>query len=90
MNNLILDCPNKPGVWKHIDSNTDLDIYELEPMNNVLCIWGPDVGITNTTQSTDSYKEQDVFYDTKWQGHISIKFYAEKLTTGKWLFLKDF
>ena len=58
--------PNKPGVWHHIPTNQDIDIYPLEPVFDVLCFWGPDVGISYS----GSADTQTIWDSDEWQGHI--------------------
>lgn len=66
--------PNSPGIWEAEDG-TQIDVYPLEPVNNILCVWAGDVGINlNTT---------DVWSTDEWLGHIPVDYYVN-LTRMLW------
>lgn len=79
----IMKIPDKEGVWLHVPTNQEIDIYPLEPCLGVLCLWGPDVGITYS----GSRETQGVWTTDEWQGHIPVGFWDDE---GPWEFLRDF
>ena len=70
--------PDVPGIWKHVDTGDILDVYDLGPANDTLCIWGPDVGI-RYTGATDV---QGCWCSDDLQGHIPIYWYILVNYTG--------
>ena len=64
----IVLIPNEPGFWKHIDTGDIIEVYEFTPAGKMLCIWGPDEGITGT--------EQNVWNNDEWQDHIPVDVYV--------------
>jgi hypothetical protein len=63
-----MKCPDKAGILKLLPTDQLIEVYELEPCNNVLCIWGPEVGISYT-----GARETQGFWNTdEWQGHIPV------------------
>ena len=60
--------PDREGFWLHKDSGEIIEIYKLEPAGDVLCLWGPDVGMTYTL----GQETQGVWTTDEWQGHIPI------------------
>ena len=63
--------PDSPGFWLHVPTNEEIEIYPLEPVGGVLCLWGPDVGITYS----GSKDTQEVWDTDEWQGHIPVHRY---------------
>lgn len=61
--------PNRHGLWLHIPSGKELEVYPLTPAGNQLCIWGPDAGITYSGAA----ETQGVWTTDEWQGHIPVQ-----------------
>lgn len=61
-----MPLPNIAGVWLHKPTETEIDIYPLDPCGGVLCLWGPDVGHGYTSQADT----QGCWDSDEWQGHI--------------------
>jgi hypothetical protein len=59
---------NGPGLWQHNTSGEILEVYELEPAGNVLCVWWKDVG-----QPVDT---TDFWSSDEWLGHIPVHLYT--------------
>jgi len=76
------NCPDKAGFWEHIPSGEIYEIYELEPVMNQLCFWGPEHGI-NYNGATDT---QSIWDTDEWQGHIPVSYYD---SVGPWKFIKE-
>lgn len=70
-------CPDTTGFWKHLESGEILDVYELEPVNNTLCIWCQDVNITYTDPSHSGGLHQTIWITDEWLGHIPVSHYVE-------------
>lgn len=76
-----MNVPDKRGVWLHEPTNEEIDVYPLDPVGGILCIWGPDVGMSYT-----GFKEtQDVWDTDEWQGHIPVHRFDNK---GPWQYLR--
>ena len=66
-----VNIPDSEGVWLHIPSNEEIDIYPLDPVGGILSLWGPDVGITYS----GAKDRQEVWDTDEWQGHIPVHRY---------------
>ena len=66
-----VNIPDSAGVWLHIPSNEEIDIYPLDPVGGILCLWGPDVVITYS----GAKDRQEVWDTDEWQGHIPVHRY---------------
>ncbi|RWZ87179.1 MAG: hypothetical protein EO766_11610 [Hydrotalea sp. AMD] len=60
---------NSPGFWKHKETGEILDVYELEPVGNILCVWCGDVG--NPVDQTE------VWSSDEWLGHIPVDIFVK-------------
>ena len=58
-----MPLPNVKGVWRHMPTGRDIDIYPLDPVGGVLCLWGPDVGYMGDDPAS-------VWDSDEWNGHI--------------------
>jgi hypothetical protein len=59
---------NSSGYWKHNETGEILDVYELEPVGNILCVWCQDVGqVFDTT---------DIWSSDEWLGHCPVDVYC--------------
>ncbi len=74
-------CPDKEGVWLHIPTGQEIDVYQLHPTGGQLCVWGPDVGI-NYSGAADT---QAIWDSDEWQGHVIVSFFDD---TGPWKFIR--
>jgi hypothetical protein len=72
----MVDCPNKPGIWKHMPTGDEIDVYSLDPVGGMLCLWGPEVGLTQI--------ETMFWADDEWVGHVPVHIYG-----GPWTFIKE-
>lgn len=61
------EVPDQEGVWRS-EAGDPVDVYRLDPVGGVLCVWGPDIGITYTG-ATDT---QRVWQTDAWQGHVPV------------------
>ena len=73
--------PDKPGRWKHEPTEEVVDVYSLEPAGNILCLWGPDVGITYTGLGA----KQQIWDTDEFQGHVPVHLYGN----GPWSFVHE-
>lgn len=64
--------PDLPGRWIS-DEDEEIEVYPLEPCGDVLCVWGPDVGLSYTGAA----ETQGVWTTDEWQGHIPVMWYCE-------------
>ena len=71
--------PDSAGVWLHIPTDQEVDIYPLDPVGGILCLWGPDVGISYT----GAKDRQEVWDTDEWQGHIPVHRYDHNGTWRK-------
>jgi len=75
-----MKIPDKPGIWSL--HGQEIEVYELEPVGNTLCIWGPDVGITYSGAA----ETQSIWTTDEWQGHIPVQFFD---CEGPWIFVSS-
>jgi hypothetical protein len=68
--------PNTSGFWQHIETGDEIEVYDLEPVG-VLCIWGPDVGITYTDPSSPGSLHQLIWTTDEWLGHIPVAHFVQ-------------
>ncbi len=69
--------PDKPGWWRldyeecqgcgsgrtWTDESMIFEVYELTPVNNLLCVWHEDIGL-------DCDGHEGIWSDSEWVGHI--------------------
>lgn len=67
MNTLI---PDSSGIWESVEDGTQIEVYPLEPVNNILCVWAGDVGINLNTS--------DVWSTDEWLGHIPVDYFVSE------------
>lgn len=77
-----MKTPNKPGLWRLETTGEEIEVYSLDPVGGMFCIWGPDVGITYTGVG----ETQGVWSSDEWQGHIPINWYDD---IGPWTLVRD-
>jgi hypothetical protein len=58
--------PDRAGVW--LIDGAEVEVYPLEPVGGVLCIWGPENGYTYS----GSQETQQCWDTDEWQGHIPV------------------
>lgn len=73
--------PDREGVWWSEEHQCEVDVYPLEPVGGILCIWGEDIGFTFTGQGCGT----EVWDNDEWQGHIPI---GCACLEGEWTFLR--
>ena len=67
----MIKTPDSPGFWKHLETGDILDVYPLEPVQNILCVWCRDVDISYTDPSTQGL-QQLIWTTDEWLGHIPV------------------
>lgn len=72
-----LQYPDRAGVWRIDQTGDELEVYPLDPMGGMLCIWGPEVGYMGG--------ESDIWDSDEWIGHIPVHRYQVGVT---WTFVK--
>lgn len=82
MKRVKVKCPHKEGVWLHVPTNEEIDVYRLEPVAGQLCVWGPDVG----QSYTGARATQGIWDSDEWQGHILVEWFDE---IGPWIFIRS-
>ena len=65
--------PNQAGQWHYLPIDIVVDVYPLDPVGGVLCIWGPDVGMTYSF----SKDGQSCWDSDEWQGHVPVKLFDD-------------
>jgi hypothetical protein len=63
----MITIPNSPGIWE-AENGFRIDVYPLEPVDNILCVWCQDVGINLDTS--------DIWSTDEWLGHIPVCHYV--------------
>lgn len=64
--------PEGEGWWRAEDGE-EIEVYPLEPCDNELCLWGPEVGLHYSGAA-----ETQFAWDTDdWQGHVPVKIYCD-------------
>lgn len=70
--------PDREGVWRAEEAGIEVDIYRLEPVGGMLCLWGPDVGYMGDSSS--------IWDNDEWNGHIPIERYYPGT---QWTFVRE-
>ena len=52
--------PDRPGIWLHIPTGQEIEIYDLEPVGT-FCLWGSDY---------EGYAGDDIWLTDEWSGHL--------------------
>jgi hypothetical protein len=71
-------CPAHEGLWRHVPTGAQVEVYKLVARANALCFWGPGIGGSSYTGVKDGRMT--------WKGHIPVAWWDN---VGPWEFLDN-